>query len=67
MDEFKKAVLIVSQILDIPIVAFLGYFIFEAGGQNPTFGTLLGALVGTFLLWLILPATEGAFKLKRTE
>lgn len=62
MDDFKKSVWIVGQSFDIPIMAFLGYFLFSSMGQQPAIGALVGTLFGTLLLWVSILATEGVFK-----
>ena len=62
MDDFRKSVWIMGQSLDIPIMAFLGYFLFSSTGQQPTMGALVGTLFGTVLLWMCILATEGIFK-----
>jgi len=51
-----------GQSLDIPIMAFLGYFLFNSTGQQPAIGAMVGTLFGTFLLWISILATEGVFK-----
>jgi hypothetical protein len=62
MDDFRKSVWIMGQSLDIPIMAFLGYFLFNSIGQQPAVGAMMGTLFGTFLLWISILATEGVFK-----
>jgi len=62
MEDFRKSVWIMGQSLDIPIMAFLGYFLFSSTGQQPAIGALAGTLFGTLLLWISILATEGVFK-----
>jgi len=62
MDDFRKSIWIMGQSLDIPIMAFLGYLLFNSTGQQPAIGALVGTLFGTFLLWISILATEGVFK-----
>jgi len=62
MDDFRKSVWIMGQSFDIPIMAFLGYLLFSSTGQQPAIGAMVGTLLGTFLLWMSILATEGVFK-----
>jgi len=62
MSDFRKSVWIMGQSFDIPIMAFLGYFLFSSMGGQPAIGALVGTLFGTFLLWISILATEGVFK-----
>ena len=62
MDDFRKSIWIMGQSFDIPIMAFLGYFLFSSTGQQPAMGALVGTLFGTVLLWIAILATEGVFK-----
>jgi len=51
-----------GQSFDIPVMAFLGYFLFSSTGQQPAMGALVGTLFGTVLLWIAILATEGVLK-----
>jgi Na+/H+ antiporter NhaD/arsenite permease-like protein len=48
----REATWLIGLSFDILIMAFIGYFLSQRFGFSPFLGALIGAVIGTFLMWI---------------